>query len=175
MRQRTRGVKLGRNDGPRGWDCPMKVSVHFINVCPLKKPNFPHLWCAFLPSWSHFEHSGTKMGCPDNEALYWTLCLSIISTCSTSKFHLKMSQCSAWGVVMPVANLTPRTVCPTFFVAAGRGILGAREQRMTPRWFRAMASCLCDHYAGSRFTKLTPRTPRKFQTFSSWKSHRKRG
>ncbi len=83
----------------------MKVSVHFINVCPLKKPIFQPLWHATLPSWSHFEHSGTKMGSPDNEPLYWTLYLSIISTCSTSKFHLKMSQCSAWGVVMPMTNL----------------------------------------------------------------------
>ena len=55
--------------------------------------------------WPPFEHSGTKMGNPNNEPLYSTLCLSIISTCSTSKFHLKMSQCSAWGVVMPMANL----------------------------------------------------------------------
>ncbi len=29
------------NDGPGGWDCPIKFSVHFINVFPLKKVNFP--------------------------------------------------------------------------------------------------------------------------------------
>ena len=40
-----------------------------------------------------------------SEPLYWTLYLSIISTCSTSKFHLKMSQCSGWGVVMRMADL----------------------------------------------------------------------
>ena len=95
----------GGKDGPEGWDCPMKVSVHFINICPLKKPNFLPHWRASLSSWSCFEHSSSKMGSPDNEALHWTLCLSIIATCSTSKFHLKMSECSAWGVVMPVANL----------------------------------------------------------------------
>ncbi len=50
---------------------PIQSQVrHFINVCPLKKPNFQPLWHASLPSWSHFEHSGTKMGSPDNEALY---------------------------------------------------------------------------------------------------------
>ena len=91
-----------------GWDCSVKVSVLFINVCPLKKPNFQPLqplWHASLPSWSHFEHSSAKMGIPDNEPLCWTLYLSIMPTCSTSKFHLKMSQCSTWGVVMPTANL----------------------------------------------------------------------
>ncbi len=63
-------MKPGRNEGPEGWDCSMKVSVHFINVCPLKEPNFQPLWRASLPIWSHFEHSGTKMGTSDNEALY---------------------------------------------------------------------------------------------------------
>ncbi len=38
-------------------------------------------------------------------SLYWTECLSIISTLATSTFRLKMCQCSAWGVVLPVANL----------------------------------------------------------------------
>ncbi len=78
-------MKPGGNDGPGGWDCSMKVSVHFINICPLKKPNFQPLWHASLSSWSCFEHCDIKMGSPDNEALYSTLCLSIISTCSTSK------------------------------------------------------------------------------------------
>ncbi len=101
----TREVKPGGNGGPGDQDSSVNISVHFINVCPLKKPNFQPLWRASLSRWPPFEHSGTKMGSPDNEALYSTLCLSIISTCSTSKFHLKMSKCSAWGVVMPMANL----------------------------------------------------------------------
>ncbi len=74
--------------------------------------NFQPVWRASLSSWSHFEHSSTKMGSPDNEPLYSSLCLSIISTCSTSKFHLKMSECSAWGVVMPVANLYAKDCTP---------------------------------------------------------------
>ena len=115
--RRTRRVKSGGNDGPGGLDCSMKVSVHFINICPLKKPNFQPLWHASLSRWPPFEHSGTKMGSPDNEALYWTLCLSTISTCSTSKFHLKMSQRSTWGVVMPTANLCAKDCMILRFVS----------------------------------------------------------
>ena len=60
--------------------------------------------------WSHFEHCDIKMGSPDNEYLYSTLCPSIISTCSSLKFQLKMAQCSVWGVVMLRLIFTPRTV-----------------------------------------------------------------
>ncbi len=88
-------MKPGENDGPGGRDCSVKVSVHFINVCPLKKPNFQPVWHASLSRWPPFEHRHIKMGSPDNEPLYSTLCLSIIATCSTSKFHLKMSECIA--------------------------------------------------------------------------------
>ncbi len=88
-------MKPGGKDGPEGQDCSVKVSVHFINVCSLKKPNFQPVWRASLSRWPLFEHCDIKMGSPDNEALYSTLCLSIIATCSTSQFHLKMSQCSA--------------------------------------------------------------------------------
>ena len=33
------------NDGPGGWNCSMKISVHFISIYPLKKSNF----CPFSP------------------------------------------------------------------------------------------------------------------------------
>ncbi len=92
--QMTQGVTPGGNNGPGGWDCSMKISVHFINVCPLKKPNFQPLWCATPSSWSQFEHCTIKMGIPNIEPLYPILCPSITSTCSTSKLPLKMSQCS---------------------------------------------------------------------------------
>ncbi len=32
------------NDWPGGWDCPMKISGHFIHVFPLKKPFFSPFW-----------------------------------------------------------------------------------------------------------------------------------
>ncbi len=60
------------------------------------------------------------MGSPDNEALFSALCLSIISTCSTSKSLLKMSQCSACGVVMPMANLYAKDCIEGLIDAQGK-------------------------------------------------------
>ncbi len=99
----TQGVKPSGNDGPGDWDCSMRISGSFID--PLKKPNSQTLWHAPLSSWSHFEHSNTKMGSLQYEPLYWTLCLSIISMCFTLKFHLNMSKYNIWGETMPEANL----------------------------------------------------------------------
>ncbi len=33
-------MKPGGNDEPKGWDCSVKVSVHFISVGSLKKNKF---------------------------------------------------------------------------------------------------------------------------------------
>ncbi len=45
-------------------------------------------------------HSSIKMGSLDIELVYSTLCPSITSTHSTSKFHLNMFQYSIGGAVM---------------------------------------------------------------------------
>ncbi len=91
------------NGGPGGPDSPMKISGHFINVFPRKKPNFSPVWHALLSRWLPFEHSGTKMGSLDFEPLHSTLCPSITSTRSTSKFHLNTFHYSIGGSVMPDA------------------------------------------------------------------------
>ncbi len=57
--QKTQWVKPGGNGEPGDWDCSMKVSVHFINICPLKKPIFQPLWHA-LSSWSCSDHSSLE-------------------------------------------------------------------------------------------------------------------
>ncbi len=93
------------NGGLEGYDCPMTFSVHFITISTLEKANFQPLWCDSLFSWSCFEHSSTKMDSPNIEPLYWMVYPSIICMCSTSKFHLKMSQCSVRGVAIPIAIL----------------------------------------------------------------------
>ncbi len=54
-----------------------------------------------LPSrWRPFEHFSTKVGSPDIDPVYSTLCPSITSTCSTSKFHFNTFQYSIEGAVM---------------------------------------------------------------------------
>ncbi len=77
----------------------MKISVHFISIYPLKKPNFSSVWHGPLSRWLPFEHSDTKMGSLDIELVYSTLCTNITSTRSASKFH-HMLQCSVGGDVM---------------------------------------------------------------------------
>ncbi len=54
-------------NGPRGWDYPMKISVHFIHFYPLKKPYFSPVWHAPLSRWFPFEHCSTKIGSLDIE------------------------------------------------------------------------------------------------------------
>ncbi len=46
-------MKLCGNDGLGGWDCFMKISVPFINVSPLKKPNLLLLWLDVADVWPH--------------------------------------------------------------------------------------------------------------------------
>ncbi len=53
--------------------------------------------------WLPFEHCSTKMGSLDIDPVYSTLCPSITSTRSTSKFHLNMFQHSVDDAVMPDA------------------------------------------------------------------------
>ncbi len=78
----------------------MKISGHFIHVFPLKKPLSSPVWHGPHSRWPPFEHSSTKMGSLDIDPVYSTLYPSITSTCSTSKFHLKMLQNSVSGLVM---------------------------------------------------------------------------
>ncbi len=66
----------------------------------LKKSYFSSVWHGSLSRWPPFEHSSTKMSSLDIELLYPTLCPSITSTRSTSKFHLNMFQYSVEGDVM---------------------------------------------------------------------------
>ena len=77
----------GGNGVPGGQDSSVKISVHFITVYPLKKPNFSSVWHGPSLTWVPFEHSITKMGSLDNQPLYSTLCPSITCTHSTSNFH----------------------------------------------------------------------------------------
>ncbi len=72
----------------------------FHLVDPLKKPNFSSVWHGSLSRWLPFEHSNTKMGSLDIGPVYSTLCCSITSTHSTSKFHLNMFQYSIGGAIM---------------------------------------------------------------------------
>ncbi len=99
-RWRTKGVKPCQNVGPGGWDCPMKISGHFIHFHLLKKPNISPVWHGPLSWWLPFEHSSAKMGSLDNDPMYSTMCFSITSTRSTSKFHPNTFQCSVWDVIM---------------------------------------------------------------------------
>ncbi len=91
---------------------------------PRKSQNFQPLWRAAPSSWSR-EHCGVKMGIPGIERLYSTLCPSITSTCSTSKFCFKESQCSVWGEVLPAANLYAKdcTVVTSYIVTVYFGSL----------------------------------------------------
>ncbi len=83
-----------------GWDCPIKISGHFIHFFPLKKPNFSSVWHGPPFTWLSFEHLSAKMGSLDIEPLYSTLCPSITSTRSTSHFHSNMLQYSVSGLVI---------------------------------------------------------------------------
>ncbi len=50
--------------------------------------------------WPSFEHSSTKMGSLDIEPVHSTLCPSITTTRSTSKFHFNTFQYSIEGAIM---------------------------------------------------------------------------
>ncbi len=88
-----------------GPDSSMKISGSFINITTLTPPppkgqisvliGMAPPYCC-LP----FEHSGTEMGSLDIESACSTLCPSITSTCSTSKFHFNMLQYSVWGAII---------------------------------------------------------------------------
>ena len=62
--------------------------VHFINVYPLKKPNFYSVWLS-LSRWLQFEHSSTKMG-----SLVWSTVrpcvVNIVSKYNIDTFHIKI-------------------------------------------------------------------------------------
>ena len=73
---------------PLGPNSSMRISANFIHVYPLKMPNFSSVWHALLSRWLPFEHSSTIMGSLDIDPVYSTLCPSIKSAHSTSKFHL---------------------------------------------------------------------------------------
>ncbi len=88
---------------PLGPDSSMKVSANFIHFYLLKMPYFYSVWCGPPSRWPSFEHSSTKMGSLDIDPVYSTLCPSITSTCSTSKFHPNMFQYSVGGAVIPNA------------------------------------------------------------------------
>ena len=90
----------GGNVGPGGQDSSVKISVHFINVYPLKKPKFSSVWPGPSFRWLPFEHSSIKTGSLDIQPLYSTLCPSITSTRSTSSCHSNTFQYSVSGLVM---------------------------------------------------------------------------
>ncbi len=83
--QRTQGMQPCGNDWPGGWDCPMKISGHFIPFFPLKKPLFSPVWLGSPPS------RGLLLSilAPNRAALTLTLC-----------FHSNMLQYSVSGLVM---------------------------------------------------------------------------
>ncbi len=88
------------NGRPGGLDSSMKISANFIHFFLPQKATFQSC-LAWPPSrWPSFEHSSTKMGSLDIDLVYSTLCPSITSMCSTSKFHLNMLQYSVSGLVM---------------------------------------------------------------------------
>ncbi len=86
-----------------GPDCSMKISANFIHFYPLKKSYFCSVWPGPLSRGLPFEHSSSKMSTLDIELVYWTLCPSITSTHSTSKFCFNTFQYSVGGAVMPDA------------------------------------------------------------------------
>ncbi len=87
-------MKPGGNDGPGDWDCPMKISVHFISVYPLKKPNFKPL-SRCLP----FEHSGTKK---------WTaLTLNLCAHHCAQVLHLHISHQTFTSTCFSTAYAVP--------------------------------------------------------------------
>ncbi len=86
---------------PLGPCSSMKISVHCIHVYPLKKPYVCSVWCGPPSRWPSFKHSTSKMGILDIEPVHSTLCPSLTSTRSTSKFHFNLFQYSIGGAVMP--------------------------------------------------------------------------
>ncbi len=86
---------------PLGPDSSMKISANFIHFYPLKKPYFCSVWHGLLSRWPPFEHSSTKMGSLDTDPVYSTMCPSVTSTHSTTKFHVNIFQYSVRGAVMP--------------------------------------------------------------------------
>ncbi len=76
-----------------------QFSANFIPFYPLQKSNFSSVWHDSPSRWLPFEHSGTQMGSLGIDPVYSTLCSSISSTRSTSKFHLNTFQNSVGGAV----------------------------------------------------------------------------
>ncbi len=75
----------------------------FININHQPPTHAKFLCCSACPppsSCLSFEHSSAKMGSLDIDPVYSTLCPSITSTRSTSKFHFNTFQYSASGLVM---------------------------------------------------------------------------
>ncbi len=85
---------------PLGPDCSMKFSANFIHFYPLKKSYFCSVWPGPLSRGLPFEHSSSKMGTLDIELVYSTLCPSITSTHSSSKFCFNTFQYSIGGAIM---------------------------------------------------------------------------
>ena len=56
-------------------------------------------WHGSLSRWLPVDHSSTKKGILDIDPMHWTLCPSITSTCSTSKFCFNTFQYSIGGTV----------------------------------------------------------------------------
>ncbi len=88
---------------PLGPDCSMRISANFVHFYPLKKSCFCSVWHGPLSRGLPFEHSSSKMGTLAIELVYSTLCPSITSTHSTSKFCFNTFQYSVGGAVMPDA------------------------------------------------------------------------
>ncbi len=80
---------------PGGQESYLKFSGDFVHIYPPKMSNFYPL--ASLSSCLPFEHCSTSL---EVAPLHSTLCPSIISICSTSKFHLNTLQYSDGGDVM---------------------------------------------------------------------------
>ena len=74
--------------------------TRFHPLLPLQKATF--VFCLVCPPsrWPPFAHSSTKMGSLDIDTVYSTLCPSITSTRSTSKFYFNMFQYIVGGAVM---------------------------------------------------------------------------
>ncbi len=108
----TQEVNPCGNDGPGGWNCPMKCLVTFIHVSPLKKSNFQALWYAARSSRSCCENTSFKMGNSDIKPLSSTLCLNVVSyLCVPCEDSTSMSFGTAYEVMSyPWKIFTQRTI-----------------------------------------------------------------
>ncbi len=114
------------------WIPPWEFQSISFTFLPWRKLNFSSVWHGPLSRWLPFEPSSSKMGSLDIDPVYSTLCPSITSTRSTSRFCFNTFQYSIGGAVMLDTKTYGRDCMYSWFICESNNFNGSFWNMTSP-------------------------------------------